>query len=730
MSHELLYTSVPRGLRTGEHGFCTVAATRGIPSAVAAKLESLSGYRHLYPPSDSRAELNPVMYSHLRLQLEGKVYHVLSRVADAGLDYSQRTNKFAHHVALERTELPPGGPAAVLLQPGFMDAEWGDRTPQILDAGRRPGNQDIPPRPCKRWELVTGDAGWAGVLAGMAMASRPAYLIYRPGVDPLPLIAEALALLPAQQRWNVTFSTYFLGLPPDVPCQWRCVVADTPEAKAALESPGAQVIMLEVASEEPPDSPLVEAARTGRVPREASVAKPPRSSYPVAAPVPIESRFPTAAAMPMAEATPAPAYAEAPMPMPLSDPPRRSGGALWLALGLGLGLVLMFLCVLPIELLTGRSLPRAAGLASKDEQEMQAKVDALSKDVEKERSQVRGLEEDLVRARDALKRAENNAGPQPHDKPPEKEPGGWFGSLFGKKSDSEKLKSERDEARKKAEKLEKENARLAEQVAKIKELERKPAGPMGVGAGAPPPPAAKPSTIEPPLSLDAATKPISLVMKKSAGGRLELLGLPSRVEQRELRSRITDAGDIHVLVGDQELASFRHSMNPDSPWEFAWGKAADQPDFKLPRSALLRCVLKLTRPADESVSLYPLEQIETPIECRLKADNAGDSTLLAKLPLNQDALPDAAQGGYVLGNTAEIMLNTQRFTLKKAGDRFVTGDKDQPQVELKLEGDVLRLKFLEMKQAPTLSTLRADLSRRFGDVTVQIGVIKASGGPN
>ena len=47
-----------------------------------------------------------------------RAYSVLSRVGPAGLDYSDRTNLFAHHVVLDADELPRGGPAWLLRQPG------------------------------------------------------------------------------------------------------------------------------------------------------------------------------------------------------------------------------------------------------------------------------------------------------------------------------------------------------------------------------------------------------------------------------------------------------------------------------------------------------------------------------------------------------------------------------------------------------------------------------------
>ena len=72
------------------------------------------------------------------------------------------------------------------------------------------------PRVCRTWQQLTGDAGWGGVLAETAAgpSSRQAVLVFQPGMDMLPLLAESLALLPAELRWRVSFSTYFTKLPP------------------------------------------------------------------------------------------------------------------------------------------------------------------------------------------------------------------------------------------------------------------------------------------------------------------------------------------------------------------------------------------------------------------------------------------------------------------------------------------------------------------------------------
>ena len=97
MIEEIVFTSAPRGLQTGKKGFCTVAATPNMSAKLLRFLESSSGYRHLNAPGDAG---NPVVRSHVKVSLGGRTQHVISRVGDAGMDYSQRSNKIAHHIAL------------------------------------------------------------------------------------------------------------------------------------------------------------------------------------------------------------------------------------------------------------------------------------------------------------------------------------------------------------------------------------------------------------------------------------------------------------------------------------------------------------------------------------------------------------------------------------------------------------------------------------------------------
>ena len=232
---ELLYTSVPRGLKPGSRGFSTVLSTQGMVAPLAAALEALSGYRPVFPIGHARVAENPVVYSHLKLQVAGKSWYVLSRVADYGLDYSQRTNKLAHHLVLDKSELPAAGPASLLRASGIMRESW-EGEPKIVPPKPMSKHPIAPSGMCQSWKEMTGDAGWAGVLAESFLKdpNRPVILLFEPGQDLRPLIDESLSLLPAERRWDVTFSTYFTGSSQGITCLWRGIVLGSKEATESL----------------------------------------------------------------------------------------------------------------------------------------------------------------------------------------------------------------------------------------------------------------------------------------------------------------------------------------------------------------------------------------------------------------------------------------------------------------------------------------------------------------
>ena len=234
---ELYYTSAPKGLKPGTTGFCTVAHTGNMPEPIIQRLESLSGYRAIFKVGSPDQDKNPHGFAHWRVEIGGQPLSVLSHVCFAGADSQGRTNNFAYHIVLdlkERKELI-AGPAWVMMQPGVMAHEWSGEPRALPPREKLPDKPNLPGE-CKEWAKVAGDAGWAGRLveAFLLDASKPAYIIYPPGMDVLPLMNEAIALLPEDERWQVTFNTYFyFTSPPQLTCSWRCCVAGTDAAKAA-----------------------------------------------------------------------------------------------------------------------------------------------------------------------------------------------------------------------------------------------------------------------------------------------------------------------------------------------------------------------------------------------------------------------------------------------------------------------------------------------------------------
>lgn len=263
MAWELLITSAPRGLKPGSSGFCTVLATRGIPPNLVERLEALSGYRHVEIGGQSHR--NPVVYSHTVIRLGGDTYHILSRIADAGRDYSGRSNKLAHHLVLRPRECPPAGPAALLSAPRLMRERWEGEVAWLETEPTLP-QINVAPGPCGLWQQVWGDAGWGGVLAYRALA-RPEdalYLVYPDTVGMLGLFAEAVALLPESHRWRVTFTTHDMGLADVAQCRWRAAPAGSPEALQWRKTRGLEIWDLTRPRGVAPEGRPARAGREGR----------------------------------------------------------------------------------------------------------------------------------------------------------------------------------------------------------------------------------------------------------------------------------------------------------------------------------------------------------------------------------------------------------------------------------------------------------------------------------
>lgn len=250
MAFELVYTSSQTGVKQGSTGFCTVACTRGIDPRLMLTLEGLSGYKPIYPHYDAKAMRNPVSCSHYIFGGGAAIYrHILSRACFNGVDYTGRSNKLVSHLALSQLEAKKaaGGPASLFLCDGlFKEADWQIKT-EIFPLQKEIPSTNAMASKCLAWEKACGDSGWAGVIVEKFLSRKGiVYLVFDPesGVDMLALMNEAIALLPEEDRWKLTFSTYFTSLPAGMECAWRACVPDSEALVVARRSPQNLIIDL------------------------------------------------------------------------------------------------------------------------------------------------------------------------------------------------------------------------------------------------------------------------------------------------------------------------------------------------------------------------------------------------------------------------------------------------------------------------------------------------------
>ncbi len=280
MIYELIVTSAKRALQAGRSGFAAVMRTRGMHPELQSRLESLSGYRHLYPQGDPR---NPVIFTHSVIDSVAGKFHVFSRTVDAGSDYSGRSNKLSHHIACDASELrsaqhsSPSAALEWLDSNGRFTSRW-DGDPREQDPAASVQFPPIDPAKCTLWEATAGDAGWAGVLVQRTLKGIPTWIIVPADSEPVLLLAEAMALMEPSQRWGVSFTTHAMS---DTGFVWKVAAEGSAEAKLTREKSPAATIDLTQRVRTVDDGPYVQAARgLAEVPWHKTAAKPVTSGTP------------------------------------------------------------------------------------------------------------------------------------------------------------------------------------------------------------------------------------------------------------------------------------------------------------------------------------------------------------------------------------------------------------------------------------------------------------------
>jgi predicted nucleic acid-binding Zn ribbon protein len=236
MPQQLIYTSAPRGIVAGRSGHCTVARSASMREALMLQLEKFCYYQHL---SLSGGQERPIFACRV-VDIRGTRFHVLSRIQDAGLDFTGRTNFIAHHLVFTPEEIRQFPTPPVILRdwPGWVKS-W-TKEPQLLD------NEDWTELtalavktsvPAQAWQRVTGDA-----VNGYGLLEARAGDSFR--VDDqtdetiLGLLAESLELLEVRDTrrdfraaaWNYTFTTSMQEQDNPADFRWRCIHSDNPAA--------------------------------------------------------------------------------------------------------------------------------------------------------------------------------------------------------------------------------------------------------------------------------------------------------------------------------------------------------------------------------------------------------------------------------------------------------------------------------------------------------------------
>jgi regulation of enolase protein 1 (concanavalin A-like superfamily) len=235
MPQQLIYTSAPRGVIAGRSGYCTVARSAAMRDALMLQLEKLSYYQHL---SLSGGQERPIFCCRV-LDIRGSRYHVLTRIQDAGLDFTGRTNFLAHHLVFSPEEIRQFASPPIILRAwsGWINS-W-TKEPELFGDENWSSLAALPAAsaPAANWQQLTGDAangyGLLEARAGIAL-----HVDNLTDDQVLALFAESLELLELRDprrdfrasRWQYTFTTSMQEQDNPADFRWRCLHSDNPAA--------------------------------------------------------------------------------------------------------------------------------------------------------------------------------------------------------------------------------------------------------------------------------------------------------------------------------------------------------------------------------------------------------------------------------------------------------------------------------------------------------------------
>ena len=224
MANQLIFTSSVRGIKPGASGYCTVLRSPGIRPALEQALEKISLFEHC------KSNQGRTIFTYRKLEIRGRVYYTLSRISDAGKDYTGRTNFLAHHLVLTQEELPDASPADLLLQWPHWCSHWeGDPGEEPVNTGSITQINALKP-PVEIWRTLRVGIDGAANLASKIESKATLRSRTCSDEELVRLIGEALAVRAKFKKsyadvWSATF-TVGLAVPSSVASfKWQALRA-------------------------------------------------------------------------------------------------------------------------------------------------------------------------------------------------------------------------------------------------------------------------------------------------------------------------------------------------------------------------------------------------------------------------------------------------------------------------------------------------------------------------
>ena len=259
MPQQLIYTSAQRGLVAGRSGHCTVARSAAMRDALMLQLEKFSYYQHLSLTGGQERRISACRVFEIR----GTRYHVLSRIQDAGLDFTGRTNFLAHHLVLTPEEIRQFASPPIILArwSGWLNS-WTKEPEQLENEewGNLSELSSVVSVPAQNWQALSGEAANGyGMLETRSGSSFRVDNVSEEQI--LALFAESLELLELRDprrdfrvsAWQYTFTTSMQEQDNPADFRWRCLHSDNP-ASSRFAGPDCRALtdvrLVRVTSEE------------------------------------------------------------------------------------------------------------------------------------------------------------------------------------------------------------------------------------------------------------------------------------------------------------------------------------------------------------------------------------------------------------------------------------------------------------------------------------------------